>query len=69
MQFCSVVETNCEAPAGHRTGSGSVFFGIYPAKFECRICTQPVCGKCSKLRKRDRRMIRICLTCIAEQKK
>jgi hypothetical protein len=50
--YCSVVEAQCEAPAGFRTGGGAVFGGTQSARFKCHVCSEPVCGKCSKLRKR-----------------
>lgn len=52
MIFCSIVESQCEAPAGFRTGAGGLIDGDTPARFKCFVCTEPVCGKCSKLRKR-----------------
>lgn len=43
---CSVVNSNCDAPAGYATGDG-VIRGTESAEYECWFCGQPVCGQCS----------------------
>lgn len=61
--FCEVVETNCEAPPGYRTGMGGFAQGWTRVSTKCDSCGRFVCTKCSKLDKEKR----TCLTCLAEE--
>lgn len=61
--FCEVVEDNCEAPPGHRTGMGGFARGWVRVSTKCDSCGRFVCTKCSKLDKEKR----TCLTCVAEE--
>ena len=56
---CSVVDRDCEAPAGIRCGSG---IADMPCKriLECSICGEPVCRNCSVKHGRQR----ICNNCL-----
>lgn len=77
MIYCHVVEAQCEAPAGYRTGGGGVMNGTKSARHTCFECCEPVCGACSKKRKRvvkgsaaylvGARYVRVCLDCIANE--
>lgn len=61
---CSVVDPDCEAPAGWQMGGG-VMPGDSVAEYECDECGQPVCGACSKLtRKGSRKKRRVCNSCL-----
>lgn len=43
---CSVVNENCEAPAGYAVGAG-VIEGDEECEGECPVCGEPVCNACS----------------------
>ena len=47
---CSVVDTDCEAPAGYMDGDG-VVSGTESAAHTCDACGQPVCANCSTTRR------------------
>ena len=55
---CSVVNGNCEAPAGY-LGGGGITDGEGNADYECDGCGEPVCGECSQLRE-GRRLCDYC---------
>lgn len=63
---CSIAESSCEAPAGYISGDGIVE-GDESAEYECYECGEPVCGPCSRPRKRDGRVRRICVYCTGEE--
>lgn len=46
IETCSVVDDDCEAPAG-MVAFGGVISGREAAEFECYACGEPVCGPCS----------------------
>ena len=55
MVTCGVANENCSAPAAWGVG-GSLMTGYYEnedrrkqAKFECFVCGEPVCGRCSRV--------------------
>jgi len=60
IETCHVVDQFCEAPANLDPPDA--------AKYECVSCGQPVCGKCSSLRKYKDRQLRqrICNDCQIE---
>jgi hypothetical protein len=46
--YCNAVESSdCEAPAGYRTGRGSVGLPQRTGLARCGYCDEPVCGPCS----------------------
>lgn len=47
--YCSVVETDCLAPAGYRSGAGIASAdGVRRADLHtCGYCGEPVCQRCS----------------------
>lgn len=63
VETCSVVDEDCVAPAGYRTGSG-VSVGTTPAGHHCDICGEAVCEACSKIKKKRR----ICNACLEAER-
>lgn len=58
-QTCHVANSQCEAPAGWRVGSGVGINTSQFTKLKCDVCGEPVCSKCSTVKKK----IRTCDDC------
>lgn len=63
-ETCSVVNADCEAPAGYMIGGG-VVPGDSFAQFVCCECGEPVCGACSKQKGKSKKK-RVCNNCLDE---
>jgi hypothetical protein len=61
QETCSVVDEDCEAPAGYMEG-GEVVDGDAYADYECYQCGLPVCGNCSRMVGKKR----MCNNCLDE---
>lgn len=72
--FCAVVvDNNCVAPPGVRTGMGAIYRGFRKVKTKCSKCERYVCKACSSLiagvKGSHAKQTRVCAECLEEGKR